>query len=292
MASRALVAITGSRPWSAMDDWNWPRLLRDAYVLFTLAMAVVTIAGRGPGGLDANAYWRSDLDNLYPTPPTMFGTYLYSPAIAQLIAPLTALPWLVFLAILTTANLAALWYLLGPWAFPALLVPVVSIELLTANINLIIAVAIVAGFRRPWTWSLVLLTKITPGIGLLWFAVRREWRSLAIALAATGCFVAISAVVAPHLWAEWFGWLFKYAGQPPLTEAEGGWYTQPFPVPRAIRFLIAAAIVVFGALTNRPQNVPIAAAIGQPDVWGFAIALGAVPLIDWSGWRSRLARWA
>jgi glycosyl transferase family 87 len=220
----------------------------------------------------------------------MFGTYLYSPAIAQLIAPLTALPWLVFLAILTTANLAALWYLLGPWAFPALLVPVVSIELLMANINLIIAAAIVAGFRRPWTWSLVLLTKVTPGIGLLWFAVRREWRSLAIALAATGCVVAISAVIAPHLWAEWFGWLFKYAGRPPLTEAEGGWYTQPFAVPRAVRFAIAAAIVVFGALTNRPQNVPIAAVIGQPDVWGFTIALGAVPLIDWSGWRARLAR--
>ena len=43
-------------------------------------------------------------------------------------------------------------------------------------------VAIVLGFRWPFTWAFVLLTKVTPGVGLLWFAVRREWRSLAIAL--------------------------------------------------------------------------------------------------------------
>ena len=51
------------------------------------------------------------------------------------------------------------------------------------------------GFRYPWTWGFVLLTKVTPGIGLLWFAVRREWRALAIALGVTGVIVAVSLVL-------------------------------------------------------------------------------------------------
>ena len=58
-------------------------------------------------------------------------------------------------------------------------------EIAGGNISLLLALAIVAGFSRPWTWAFVILTKITPGIGLLWFALRREWRSLAIALGAT-----------------------------------------------------------------------------------------------------------
>ncbi len=44
------------------------------------------------------------------------------------------------------------------------------------------AAAIALGFRYPATWAFVLLAKVTPGIGLLWFLVRREWRNLAIAL--------------------------------------------------------------------------------------------------------------
>ena len=58
-------------------------------------------------------------------------------------------------------------------------------EIAGGNISLLLAVAIVWGFRWPWTWAFVLLTKITPGVGLLWFALRREWRQLAIALGAT-----------------------------------------------------------------------------------------------------------
>ena len=62
-----------------------------------------------------------------------------------------------------------------------------------------IAAAIVIGFRWPAAWSLVLLTKITPGIGLLWFAVRREWRSLAIAL---GAVIMIVVDLDRHLGAD------------------------------------------------------------------------------------------
>ena len=72
-------------------------------------------------------------------------------------------------------------------------VPVHAMEVAGGNVSLLLAVAIVVGFRWPAAWALVLLTKITPGIGLLWFAVRREWRHLAIALGATAAIVAVSA---------------------------------------------------------------------------------------------------
>ena len=53
------------------------------------------------------------------------------------------------------------------------------------NINLLIVGAVLIGFRYPWAWAFIILTKVTPGIGLLWFLTRREWRHLAIALGAT-----------------------------------------------------------------------------------------------------------
>ena len=266
-------------------DWDWPRLLRHAYVAFALALAAVIISGHGQNGIDGRAYWLSDLSHLYGLGSGHDNAFLYSPAFAQFIAPVTALPWGVFLALLTSANLAALWYLLGPWAFPFLLVPYVAIELLMANINLMLAAAIVAGFRRPYLWSFVLLTKVTPGIGLLWFAVRREWRGLGIALGATLAVMAASALIAPHLWAEWFGFLVK--GSQPATSGPDASWEPPFPVPLLVRLPIAAVVVTFGALTNRPQCVPIAAAIAQPVIWGWTIALGALALIDWRTWFGR-----
>lgn len=272
--------------WS-VGDYDWHRLLRDGYAATVLGIIALILTGRaGPSGIDGMAYWLSDLDRLYTTGSGTYNAFLYSPAVAQAIAPLTALPWSVFLALLTAMNLTALYWLLGPWAFPMLLVPTVSIELLMANINLLLAAAIVAGFRYPWTWSLVLLTKITPGVGLLWFLVRREWRSLAIAIGATAAIAAVSFVVAPTLWFEWFGFLIGNVGRPVIGDIG------PVDIPLLIRLPIAAALVIVGALTNRPQTVPIAAAIGQPVIWGYAIAVGALPLIDWralrrSAWRFR-----
>ena len=77
-------------------------------------------------------------------------------------------------------------------AFPGLLAfPPVALNLVDGNIHLFLAVAIALGFRYPALWSVVLLTKVTPGVGLLWFAVRREWRSLRIALGVTGAIVAV-----------------------------------------------------------------------------------------------------
>ena len=76
-------------------------------------------------------------------------------------------------------------------------------ELVGGNISLLLAVVIVVGFRGPPPGRLILLTKVTPGIGLLWFAVRREWRNLGIALGATVVVIAVSTAIDAGAWPEW-----------------------------------------------------------------------------------------
>ena len=43
--------------------------------------------------------------------------------------------------------------------------------------------------RHPAAWAFPLLTKVTTGVGVLWFAFRRDWRSLGIAIGATAVIV-------------------------------------------------------------------------------------------------------
>ena len=125
--------------------------------------------------------------------------YVYSPAFLQVLhrcAPCRGSPswrsgrpscW-VAVYVLTGRK----WFAVG--------VVLALMELAGGNIHLLLAAAIVLGFRWPAAWSIVLLTKITPGIGLLWFVVRGEWRNLFIALGATALIVAVSFVILPEAW--------------------------------------------------------------------------------------------
>jgi len=226
-------------------------------------------------GQDARCYWVPGFDAPYAlsewTAPI---AYVYSPAFLQLLAPLKVLAWEPFLAIWTVILLIAVRFLSGPRLF-ALAVLVSVPELIGGNIHLLIAVAIVVGFRYPAAWSLVLLTKITPGVGLLWFAVRREWRSLAIALGATAAIVAVSLVISPRSWLEWFGVVDSSVGK-----TSGTWAA--LPVPLWFRLPIAVAVVAWGARTNRRWAVPVAAMLALPALWygGLTILLAIIPLRD------------
>ena len=156
-------------------------------------------------GQDARCYWQATLANPYLhsewNDPI---AYVYSPAFLQLVSPLTALPWQAFIAAWTAILLLAVRLLTGPRLLAAgLLFPFAAMEVAGGNVSLLLAMAIVVGVRGPAAWAIVLLTKITPGIGLLWFAVRREWRSLAIALGATAAIALVSFVVLPDQWRAW-----------------------------------------------------------------------------------------
>ena len=117
--------------------------------------------------------------------------------------------------------------------------PPVALELYHGNVQLLMAAAIALGFRYPVAWSFLLLTKVTPGIGLVWFAVRREWRPLGIALGFTGALVLGSLLVDPQLWVDWLNEsILKTAGGAPLG---------PFSIaiPLAIRLPLAALLVAW-----------------------------------------------
>jgi Glycosyltransferase family 87 len=241
------------------------RAIRDGVVvaglLFGIAILVVGAPARQTLGADTYAYWSVDINAPYAKPVGSIGAFLYSPVIARLFAPATLLPWptfwFLFLALLVGTTI----WLGGSRLLLVLAFPPVLIELYYGNVNLLIAAAIALGFRYPATWSFVLLTKVTPGVALLWFVVRREWRSLAIALGVTGVLVAVSLAVDGSLWPAW---LATAGGAPPPPG-------ETLEVPLWIRLPIAAALVTWGAATNRRWTVPVAATIALPVLW-FATA--------------------
>ena len=226
-------------------------------------------------GQDARCYWQATLADPYLhsewNDPI---AYVYSPAFLQLVTPLTALPWQAFMAAWTAILIAAVRFLTGPRLLAAgLLFPFTAMEVAGGNVSLLLAAAIVLGFRWPATWALVLLTKITPGLGLLWFAVRGEWRPLLIVAAATAGIAAVSAVFMPAAWREWIDVIVGNAGK-------GGTWAS-VPVPLWIRLPIAIGVVVWGARTDRPWTVPIASMLALPALWygGISMLLAVIPLL-------------
>jgi hypothetical protein len=223
---------------------------------------------------DSQAYWGFDMGSLYAGVHLGDqGAFLYSPLVAQLLAPFSALPYGVFYALLAAANLGALVYLLG-WELAALslfLVPV-SNEVARGNIHLLLAVAIVVGLRRPAAWAAVLLTKVTPGIGLLWFAFRREWRSLAIALGVTAALVLVSFVLVPNLWQAWISML--------LSNTDATRPNAVLQVPVLPRLVVAVGLLAIGAAWNKPAIVPVAALVALPAIWvnSLSMLVAVIPL--------------
>ena len=243
-----------------------------AGLVFAVFLVVVSAPIKGSMGFDIVSYWRLDLAHPYHGNVGDLGFFPYSPAIALLFAPFTALPWLAFAALWYAVLVGALLWMGGRSFLVLLAFPPVAIELYHGNIHLLLAAAIVLGFRYPAAWSFVLLAKVTPGIGLLWFVARREWRSLAIALGATLAIVAVTAVFLPTQWSEWISMLVSSAGTSPPWPA--------LPIPIWLRLPVAAAIVWWGARRDARWTVPLAAAISVPALWpgAFAILAACWPL--------------
>jgi Glycosyltransferase family 87 len=223
-------------------------------------------------GQDAYCYWFPTLADPYArsdwTDPI---AYVYSPAFLQLLEPIRQLPWQAYIAAWTLILLGAVFVLTGRRWF-AVGVVLGLMELAGGNIHLLLAAAMVLGFRWPGTWALVLLTKITPGIGLLWFVVRREWRKLAIALGTTAAIVAVSFALLPNAWFQWAEVLTRIAGR------DGTWAA--VPIPFLVRLPFAVALVVWGAWNGRRWTVPVAGMLALPALWygGLSMLLAVIAL--------------
>jgi hypothetical protein len=131
----------------------------------------------------------------------------------------------------------------------------------------------VIGMRHPAAWTAVILTKVTPGVGLLWFAVRREWRAFLVGAGATAAITAVSFALAPDLW---FAWVERLTGG---TGTAGNGYM----LLLIGRCVLAVGLVVLGALTSRAWLVPVAATVAVPILWpdSLAMLLAAWPLVRW-----------
>jgi hypothetical protein len=144
-----------------------------------------------------------------------------------------------------------------------------------ARADVFVALSIVVGIRYPAMWAFPLLTKVTPGIGAMWFAVRGEWRSFATAIGATFAIVAISFAIAPVLWADW---LQVLAGSAP--HAHGEFFGAPVP-SLWVRVILGLLLVAVGALRGSPWTLLVAAALVQPDIWPpVLVILAGIPRMN------------
>lgn len=232
-------------------------------------------------GQDSHAYWaawqgdwRTEMYDIAPGFPDAFN---YAPAFAQAIWPLAQLPWPVFGILWSLASVVALTYLLKPlgwrWVLPLLLCS--SQEILSGNIFWVLALVVAFGLGRGATsgalWAVPFLTKVTPALGPLWFAVRREWRPFFASGLTTVAIVAVSYALSPDLWRQWLAFLTDNES----STRQVGWVLLPALI---YRLPFSIALTIWGALTNRTWTVPLAMALATP-VTGIAAftMLAAIP---------------
>ena len=267
---------------------TWRRLVRDGFVLLgIIACATYWLYLTNGGGLpvDVHAYWAADPDSLYRHGPgPADDAYLYAPAFELVAGWWRGIPFEVYAAIWRAVLLAMLVYLAGPFTLFALLTVPVASEINAANIQIPLALAVVLGFRWPATWALVLLTKVSPAVGLLWFAIRREWRSLSIAIAVAVAIAALSFVLMPRAWFEYVTLLTSH---PAPSVA-------PYYVPLWTRLPLAVALIAWGAWTNRRWTLVVGATLALPVYWitSSAMLVGVLPFARRAlgGWLAGRAR--
>jgi hypothetical protein len=230
-------------------------------------------------GLDAHAYWAAWSHPLYAIPPGHVDAFLYSPVVAEVLWPLTRLPADVFIGLWATAMLLIFAWLLRPlsprWFLVALLLCLP--ETLEGNINAPLALMVVVGFEHSAAWALALLTKVSTGVGLVWFVVHDGWRPLVAPLVVTAVMAGLSYLWWPAPWHAWVGLLVSGAA------GGGDWF---FPA----RLVLALLLVAWGARTERRWTVAGALVLGSPIL--FLNSLTILAAIPRSRAASRPARYA
>jgi hypothetical protein len=210
---------------------------------------VFTTSGFNP--VDANDFF------VNPATPYSHPGFVYTPVAADMFGLLGAFGFPVFTAVIRAGETVALAWFAGPVVPIAVLLPPVATELNAANINLLLMVCVVLGFRWPALWTPVLLTKPTMGVGLLWFAWRREWRLLALAVGPTLVLVLVSVLIQPATWVE-------YLRTMAVVPKDSGW---PFPWPIWQRAIVFIPLLLWAVRTERRRGVVLAVILAAPRLY-------------------------
>ena len=229
-----------------------------AVALIVLAYSVSLVHEHG-FGYDAHAYWNALRGDLYGRAPLEKDAFLYSPVFAQVIWPLAQLPWPAFITVWVIAAGATFAYLLKPlgWRLSVPLWFVCTPEIVTGNVFWLYALVVAFGLRFPALWVFVFLTKISPAIGPIWFAARREWKNLFLTVIVTVLVVGVSVAIEPSAWGEWIEFLRTYLGS---TTSQVGARS----LPPIVRIPAAVLLVVWGARRNRYWTIPAAMVLATP----------------------------
>jgi hypothetical protein len=250
------------------------RLPRDL-VFFPLALlftwhSVLMIRDFGIGW-DAHAYYVAWHGTLYDKMPGEVDAYNYSPLFAQVVWPLTHLPWAVFCALfIGAAGLTIAWLAkplsrpmaVGLWLF-------CTPEILSGNVFWLLALCTVLGFSRGTPWLAAAFTKVVPCLGPIWFLVRGEWRPLRSFAVAATLFFLVSFALDPSLWRQWVDFLVDSSDVAPVIS---------FIPPLVYRLPVGLALLVFAARTDRRWLVPVCMVVVSPVIGEGTLALlAAIP---------------
>lgn len=227
---------------------------------------------------DATVFWSAWHGPMYyPAASLQFTTFIYSPVAALAFWPLAQLPLNAYLVVWTAMGTASYIWLLAPLPraarFPAIAAG--FLFCVNGNIEWVLALVAVLGFRWPAVWLVGLFTKIAPFVGFGWFVIRGEWRTVALTAALGIVLIGVSAWLLPGAWETWIDTVRKLSAE---SAGKASYNSLMPPIPFLPRAIASAGLVVWGARNNRPVVIPLVLALAQPDwqPWALGI-LAAVP---------------
>lgn len=205
--------------------------------------------------------------------------YHYPPPLAQVLAPITlVVPAVAYAVVYRALMLLALWYIAGRRALNLLailaFVPA-AVALRIENVEIFMALAIVLGLQRwPWAFTIGALIKVSPGLGLVYLALRRRWRDLAMASSLGLVIAGVSFVAAPELWRAW---LDAITGRADMVG------NSIVPVPYSVRAIAGFMLAILAGVVGRRTGellLVAAVTVANPglSLQGFAVLIAAIPI--------------
>jgi len=261
-----------------------------------IVLSVLAAIGASVLAVIVNTFWMEAGDNLaywiagnrlvtgqpiYAPPEIAFEpfAYHYPPPLAQVLGPITLMvPAVAYAAIYRGLMLLALWQLAGRSMLKMLallaFIPV-AYALRIENVEIFMAIGVVLGLRKwPWLFTIGALIKVSPGLGLVYLALRRRWRDFWIAAGVGAAIVGLSFALAPDLWRAW---LDAITGRADMVG------NSLVPVSYSVRAIAGFVLTIVAGLLGRRTGellLVVAITIANPglSLQGFAVLAAAIPI--------------